>query len=73
MRPDAAPHDVRLAFSDRLPILESGASVVCPGHLEDTSGPFDAFDSEAFAEGPSSFKVFHKLRDSSQEGCLLAR
>ena len=73
MRPDAAPHDVRLAFSDGLPILESGAPIVCPGHLEDAASSPDALDSEAFAEAPPSLKVFHKLRDGDQEGCLLVR
>ncbi len=73
MRPDAAPHDVRLALLDRLPVLEGGASIVCPGHLEDAAGTFDAFDPEAFAEAPPSLKVLHKLCDRNQEGRLLAR
>jgi hypothetical protein len=73
MRPDAAPHDVHLAFSDRLPVLKRGASIVGPGHLEDAASSFDAFDSEAFAEAPPALKVLHKLRDRNQEGRLLRR
>ena len=73
MRPDAPPHDVNIALPDRRTVLEGSSSIVCPGHLEDAGGPFYAFDSEAFAEAPSPLKVFHKLRDGSQEGCLLVR
>ncbi len=73
MRPDATPHDVSLALPDWPAVLERGSSIVGPGHLKDAGGTLDAFDSEAFAEGPPPLMVFRKLRDGNQEGSLLVK
>jgi hypothetical protein len=68
MRPDPAPHDVRLAFLDRLTVLKGGACIVWPGFLEDTDGTFDAFDSQPFPEPLVAPQILNKLAHGGNKG-----
>lgn len=64
---DAPPDDVRIARNDWLSILERGAPVGCPRHLEHTRSAFHALDPQALPELSATAKVLDELRDGGEE------
>jgi hypothetical protein len=58
---DSAPDHMGVTLLNRIPIVEGGPAVWCPGHLEDALGTLDASDTEARAEAFNALQIFNEL------------